>query len=129
MVEFAAALLVKRNTGNVEITKQLGSKNSLGAKASSEQFNGSKTAIENKKVAIGDGSFETSLSNSNAKFPLNNLLVDRTISKPSDNACFNLVETASHSPTISSNAIDIMASILFPVSYIIFNVIYWSLLM
>ena len=127
MVEFAAALLVKRNTGNVEIKKQLGSKNSLGAKTSSERLNGSKTVMENNKVAIG--SFQTSLSNSKTKFQLNNLLLDRTVSKPSGDTCFNLVETTCHSPTISSNAIDIMASILFPVSFIIFNVIYWSLLM
>ena len=121
MVEFAVALLIKRSSGDVKITKQLGSKSPLGVNTSSEELNSSKVAMENKKIAIGDGSFQKALSNSNAKFPLNNLLLDRKMSKPSDNGC--------SLPKISSNAIDIMSSILFPLSYMIFNVIYWSLLM
>ena len=130
MVEFAVALIIKRSTGNVKITKQLGSKSTLGVKTSSEELNSSKVATENKKIAIGDGSFQASLSKNNSKFPLNNLLLVRKMSKPSDDGCFNLVETTfKSSPKISSNTIDIMASILFPLCYMIFNVIYWSLLM
>ena len=129
MVEFAVALIIKRSTGNVNITKQLGSKSPLGVKTSSEELNSSKVAMENKKIAIGDGLFQKALSNSNAKFPLNNLLLDNKMTKPSDNGCFDLVETTCSLPKISSNAIDIMSSILFPLSYMIFNVIYWSLLM
>ena len=129
MVEFAVALLIKRSTRNVKITKQLGSKSTLGIKTSFEELNSSKVAMENKKIAIGDGSFQKALSNSNAKFPLNNLLLDRKMTKPSDNGYFDLVETTCSWPKISSNAIDIMSSILFPLSYMIFNVIYWSLLM
>ena len=129
MVEFAVALLIKRSTGNVKIKKQLGSKSTLGVKTSSEDLNSSNDAMEQKKIAIGDGSFQTSLSNNNAKFPLNNLLLDRKMSKPSDDGCFNLVETTCSWFNISSNSIDILASILFPLSYMIFNVIYWSLLM
>ena len=130
MVEFAVALLIKRSTGNVKITKQLGSKSTLGVKTSSDKLNSSKVAMENKKITIGDGSFQASLSKNNAKYPLNNLLLDRKLSKPSEDGCFNLVETTFKSwPKISSNTIDIMASILFPLSYMIFNVIYWSMLM
>ena len=129
MVEFAVALLIKRSSGDVKITKQLGSKSTLGVKTSSDKLNSSKVAMENKKIAIGDGSFQASLSKNNAKYPLNNLLLDRKMSKPSDGGCFDLVETTSSLPKISSNAIDIMSSILFPLSYMIFNVIYWSLLM
>ena len=130
MVEFAVALLIKRSSEDVKITKQLGSKSPLGVNTSSEELNSSKVAMENKKIAIGDGSFQKALSNSNAKFPLNNLLLVRKMSKPSDDGCFNQVETTGTVwPKISSNTIDIMASILFPLSYMIFNGIYWSMLM
>ena len=129
MVEFAMALLIKRSTGDAIVTKQLGSNSTLGVKTSSEELNSSNIAMEKKKIAIGDGSSQTSLSINHAKFPLNNFLLDRKTSQNLDDGCFDLVETTCSWLKISSNTIDIVASILFPLSYMIFNVIYWSLLM
>ena len=95
---------VKRNIGNVKVAKQLGSKRPLVMNTSTEDLNGQASRWRKSRV-------------------------HREMRKTSEDVYFDLVETNCTRPIISSNAIDIMASILFPLSYVLFNVVYWSLLM
>jgi hypothetical protein len=109
MIEFAVALLVKRNPikRNVESGKN--------------------------KISMQSTSLNRSLSEMGIELPstTNSLFKSRKgiIIRPSESLDYNEQSKNEKCFTSSYNCIDISASVLFPTCYALFNIVYWCLVL
>ena len=126
IVEFAIALLVKRNSRCTGSIVPKVSANAIREKAMPQEPKNDKISV-NKKQTCKENSLH-SICSSKEMLHVDNSwfnVTERHVYRQHGIVDFEGKLTDSKCFILSPNAIDIFASVLFPTTYIIFNAVYW----
>ena len=131
MVEFAIVLLVKRHSENSVSTKGHDTEYEHNVGLGTERARNPKRNMNKTDGITGNTTTQENVSNQNiVGLPLVDAFFDSGEGfKQTENVDDIQQDNSSRCSKLSSNSIDITASLLFPTLYGIFNIIYWCYLM